>query len=256
MNNNEFYVGYLPMPSRLRKKLIVLVCSAIIIVSAAGFIIASSQKKLKGGVFEYGVVKEVEGIFHRMPIPAIDVRGINGAQTTIPLVGYGKRGADGNIKEYERSHSVNLEGKMLTIQGSLIYRSGKTILEVENKSFIKRISATGANKSESRHYIDTLITGQIIDPKCYFGVMNPGEGKPHRECAIRCISGGIPPMFMVRTKSGDEQFYILRGKNGEDISINILDFVADAAEVKGRSYSYGNWMVMEMTSIQRLRDRK
>ena len=28
---------------------------------------------------------------------------------------------------------------------------------------------------------------------CFLGVMKPGRSKPHRACAVRCISGGIPP---------------------------------------------------------------
>jgi hypothetical protein len=43
----------------------------------------------------------------------------------------------------------------------------------------------------------TLI-GEIVDSKCYLGVMNPGALIPHRACAIRCISGGIPPVLLVR----------------------------------------------------------
>ena len=35
------------------------------------------------------------------------------------------------------------------------------------------------------------LTGEIVDSKCFLGVMNPGNLKPHKACAIRCISGGI-----------------------------------------------------------------
>jgi hypothetical protein len=27
------------------------------------------------------------------------------------------------------------------------------------------------------------LTGEIVDSKCYLGVMNPGQGKVHRDCA-------------------------------------------------------------------------
>jgi hypothetical protein len=47
------------------------------------------------------------------------------------------------------------------------------------------------------------LTGEIVDSKCFFGVMNPGAGKVHRDCAARFISGGIPPAFLVRDSSGN-----------------------------------------------------
>ena len=45
------------------------------------------------------------------------------------------------------------------------------------------------------------VKGEIVDPKCFFGVMKPGEGKPHKDCAIRCILGGIPPVLKVTDES-------------------------------------------------------
>ena len=44
--------------------------------------------------------------------------------------------------------------------------------------------------------LDTFtLIGEIVDSKRYLGVMNPGNGKVHRDCAVRCLSGGIPPIF-------------------------------------------------------------
>ena len=31
------------------------------------------------------------------------------------------------------------------------------------------------------------LTGEIADSKCWLGVMNPGEGTVHRDCARRCL---------------------------------------------------------------------
>jgi len=37
------------------------------------------------------------------------------------------------------------------------------------------------------------LVGEIVDSKCFLGVMNPGQLTTHRACAIRCISGGVRP---------------------------------------------------------------
>jgi hypothetical protein len=47
-----------------------------------------------------------------------------------------------------------------------------------------------------------VVTGEIVDSKCFLGVMNPGERTVHRDCAIRCLSGGVPPMLAYRDAAG------------------------------------------------------
>jgi hypothetical protein len=49
------------------------------------------------------------------------------------------------------------------------------------------------------------LRGEIVDTKCYLGVMTPGEDKVHRGCAVRCISRGVPPAFLVRDASADSR---------------------------------------------------
>jgi hypothetical protein len=87
------------------------------------------------------------------------------------------------------------------------------------------------------------LQGEIIDPKCYFGAMTPGQGKPHRSCAIRCISGGIPPVLAVRNGE-DVDYYLLRGKDGESINQEILDLVALPVSLQAEVLEYGDWKVL------------
>lgn len=49
---------------------------------------------------------------------------------------------------------------------------------------------------------ETTLKGEIVDSKCYLGVMNPGNLKAHRACAINCIQGGVPPVLLVRDGGG------------------------------------------------------
>jgi hypothetical protein len=46
------------------------------------------------------------------------------------------------------------------------------------------------------------LVGEIVDSKCYLGIMNPGETNPHRECAALCIRGGIPPLIIAHDADG------------------------------------------------------
>jgi hypothetical protein len=89
---------------------------------------------------------------------------------------------------------------------------------------------------------ETQLKGEILDPKCWFGVMKPGEGKVHKSCAIRCISGGIEPVFRV-TNGLENDYYILKGTNGEDINQDILDYVAEPVYIDAEVEKVNGWNV-------------
>ena len=96
--------------------------------------------------------------------------------------------------------------------------------------------------------------GQIIDPKCYLGVMNPGEGKPHRSCAINCIKGGIMPAFVTENDK-KVKYYILIGKNGKKVNKDVSFAVAEPIEIKGKVQKIDNWNILYIdpkASIKRL----
>jgi hypothetical protein len=76
---------------------------------------------------------------------------------------------------------------------------------------------------------EVQLTGEIVDSKCYFGVMNPGNGKVHRDCAARCISGGIPPALLVRDAEGRSDTVLLAKWNRE-----LLKHIAEPVTLRGR----------------------
>lgn len=69
---------------------------------------------------------------------------------------------------------------------------------------------TGRNESE--RVVQTL-RGEVMDAKCWLGVMRPGQGKTHRACATLCLIGGIPPLFAVKTPGGYAA-YVLTDRDG------------------------------------------
>ena len=99
----------------------------------------------------------------------------------------GKHGADDLVATFD--------GKQVRLQGQLIYREGGTMVEIAPGS-IAVIDATPTVPATTRDLGTVTLTGEIVDSKCYLGVMNPGQGKVHRDCAGRCLSGGIPPIFV------------------------------------------------------------
>jgi hypothetical protein len=65
------------------------------------------------------------------------------------------------------------------------------------------------------------LTGELVDTKCYFGVMRPATGKVHRGCAVRCLSGGVPPGLLVRDASGNGVVVLLVGGDGGPLRFNV-----------------------------------
>jgi hypothetical protein len=166
---------------------------------------------------------------------------------TIPLVGYGKHGARGAITDMEKTLNTRLDKKELTLRGTLLYNDGVTIMQIDKNDNINPAVSTKTTPAEWLPQIKEIgkatIKGEIIDPKCYFGVMKPGEGKPHRDCAIRCILGGITPMLAVKNEKGDANYYLLASGDGGNINEAVQDYVAEPVEIEARLVQYDDWIV-------------
>lgn len=89
----------------------------------------------------------------------------------------------------------------------------------------------------------TLI-GEIVDSKCYLGVMNPGALTPHRACAIRCISGGIPPVLLVRQTNGTTLYFLLVSRDGRPVNKQVLSLVAEPIEITGEVERQGELLIL------------
>ena len=149
-----------------------------------------------------------------------------------------------------------LDGQRVQLEGTLIYRDDQTMIEVVAGSVqtlgADRIDPAASNAPTVGRF---TLTGEIIDSKCYLGVMKPGNLKPHRSCAIRCISGGIPPIFVARDESGAALHLLMIGGDGRTLNKEVLDFVADPIELDGEIVRDGGLLVLrtEPTSFRRRR---
>jgi hypothetical protein len=74
--------------------------------------------------------------------------------------------------------------------------------------------------------------------------MNPGQGKVHRDCAARCLSGGIPPIFV--TTEGHEQF-LLVGPDGRALGHDALrEFIAEPIQIQGELLETGSTQLLKV----------
>ena len=96
------------------------------------------------------------------------------------------------------------------------------------------------------------LRGEIYDPKCAFGVMKPGYGKIHRSCAVRCISGGIPPVLKIENDNGQKNYVLLVDTMGSPINKAILPYVADQIQICGQLKRQDDWLVLYTNPTEQL----
>lgn len=254
MDNSEFYIGWQPKaPQGFAKHSRKVVLGLIVPVIGAGFLLASQQKKFSTASFEFGQLTQVTGIYQQFPVPSVkvitkqDALG-NSSYITIPLVGYGKFGAEGTITELEKEKKISLDKKDITVKGTLLYSDGKTLLQIDkNDNPLVNVNTTTPSQQAAPVVKDLGIvelTGEVIDPKCFFGVMKPGHAKPHRDCAIRCIAGGISPVFYVRNEQGEAGYYLILDENGKKMNDDLKNHVAEPVLLKAKALQYDDWVVL------------
>src|SRR5712691_8273684 len=105
------------------------------------------------------------------------------------------------------------------------------------------IQRSNASRSPVRLGQQTLI-GEIVDSKCYLGVMNPGQLTTHRACAIRCISGGIPPVLLVRHTNAPALYFLLVSRDGRPVNKQVLGMVAEPVQITGDVERQGELLIL------------
>jgi len=75
--------------------------------------------------------------------------------------------------------------------------------------------------------------------------MNPGQLTTHRACAIRCISGGIPPVLLVRQTNGAPLYFLLVSPGGRPVNKQVLDLVAEPVEITGDVQRQGELLILQ-----------
>ncbi len=210
----DFYIGFQPMPPGLKRFVRGVVITLAVALPALAAALAALQRPMPTGVFEFGVKREFEGVLLEHPVPVLRVREGDGTSSFL-LVGLGKFG----LPEFARG----ADGERVRFEGSLIYREGLTMVEMNDPESFERLGP--ASPGDARPPVEVVgpveVTGELVDTKCYFGVMKPATGTVHRACAIRCLSGGVPPGLLVRDRGDDGMVVMLAGPGSEPLDYDV-----------------------------------
>ena len=238
---NDFYVGYLPKaPTALARFVRRVIVALSLLAVTAALVLVVGQMPFASSAFEYGKLRSFEGTVVTRPFPTLLVGrpgevGQHDKYSRYLLVAPGKHGADDLV--------AGFDGKHVRVQGQLICREGGTMVEITPGS-ITVVDTASADQEAIRDLGTVTVTGEIVDSKCYLGVMNPGQGKVHRDCAARCLSGGIPPFFV--TADGREQF-LLVGPDGRALGRDALrEFIAEPIQIQGERLETGSMQLLRI----------
>ena len=231
--NEPFYIGYLPQaPAALRRWLRALVLWFLALAAGAACWLAWGFERLPLSAFDYGHEHVYTGLIQVQPYPSLLVQREARLEQYL-LVGNGKQAAQ--VSAYA--------GQLVRLRGTLITRAGLRMLEI-TPAALEPLSASATTGLSNATLGQFTLVGEIVDSKCYLGVMNPGHTKPHRACAARCISGGVPPLFLARDTHGQEIALQLADAAGAPLSHRILAYVAEPLEITGQVWRTGEWLTL------------
>lgn len=239
--SDEFYVGYLPRaPAGLGCFVRWRAALLCVLVGAVAMLVVASHGLRPAARFEYGSPVELAGTVVLRPYPHLIVprpgrTGTLSPVSSYPLVAPWKHGAEGLVADFD--------GQRVRLSATLAYRDGMVVAEVVPGS-VRREAGAATSPPAAVSLGERTLVGEIVDSKCFFGVMNPGELKPHRACAVRCISGGIPPVLCVRDAAGRASYFLLVSADGEPVNHAVLDFVAEPVEIRGEVLRSGDNLVL------------
>jgi hypothetical protein len=239
-DDEEFFIGYEPpMPPRLarfvRRVVIGLACLAPV---GAG-VVAVGHVPLDGGTFEFGHVRPVSGTIVERPYPVLRPDPATGAPWPL-LVAPGKHGAGDLVR--------GLDGQRVTLMGTRIARGAHTMIEIDPGSVPSHTRASpppaGVPRLDAAARQSVELTGEVVDSKCFLGVMVPGDGKTHKDCAALCLLGGIPPALHVRDRAGRSALLLLTDPSGAPIGRPAVEAAGETIIASGVVQREAGWLVL------------
>ncbi len=234
---DSFYVGYVDRaPDGVRRTMrrLIPVLLALVIIPASLLV---QGQKFDESVFEFGDVKEFEGVYHDSPVPYL----LTDSGDPLLLVGRAK-------------YAVRMEarsGSRIQISGTRIIRDGTVMVEMVPDSETL-LAGPAVTATATPHRVRTLsVEGEVVEAKCYLGVMNPGAGPAHRACARLCLAGGVPAMLHFTDRQPDDGHEANSGILVTGLSQEVLSrFAAQKVVVSGTEWAAGNLRWIEVDDVR------
>ena len=237
---SEFFIPYKALQPGQRRFLHLVVAALLALIIALGFSVPSQQNQYGAGRRQ--PVKELSGWL---------IDGPGGAQLLVPrpgntpqdehysrilLAGPGKTAPPDSVMDHTGSW-VSLKGQLFS-HGPLSVMNTRMATPLDPPAEANSPNLTGVPQGRFR------LDGEIVDGKCFSGVMKPGAGKTHMGCAIRCISGGVPALFHVTNSKQEVMDLVLIDEQNRTVNDRILPLVAQPIRIEGDVLRFDNLLAL------------
>lgn len=240
MKPDEFFIGWLPTPARYTQFLRPIILIGLFALLGIGLLVPSSQQSIGTAQWAEGDEVTVTGTVDLLPYAVLRVQDEKLGNKTVFVVEMGKQGAHARLAAYQY--------QPVSLHGTLLHRDERWMLELSDEP--DAIQTKSNLQAIPRPAVQSLgiqsLRGEIVDSKCYLGAMKPGGGKTHKACAVLCLKGGIPPMFVTRDEQNRETYYLLTSTDGSALSLDCYPYVGDRIEVRGQVEQQGDLKLLQL----------
>lgn len=242
MKDEEFFVGYLPVPSKLARFL--TICAALLVVAfgVLSYAAGATQENPGDGNFRFDFGRQtVTGVIELNPYPIFRVTEGNEripAGHTLMLSAGGKNGIMGRAAPLER--------QLATVSGVILKRGELDMLQVRGgRNGLQAAEGQAPPLSPAEPLGRWKLAGEICDGKCLAGVMRPGRRLAHKACANLCIIGGVPPVFLSTQPAEGSEYMLIGGPDGKPLGQELLNNVASFMSIEGELERRGDLLVLK-----------
>jgi hypothetical protein len=229
-----FFIGWsAPAPGAGRRRVLGAGLSlAAGAALGAGAVWVRGRAPLGSGNWDTGVRRTLRGVLSAEPYPLLRTVDLGGAVRTVYLATDGKAAAP---------LAASQLGRWVSVSGTLITRDSNAMLVLEAVADAAAPEVDGLHAPLPVDRGEVLLTGEILDAKCWFGAMRPGFGKTHKACAALCVRGGLPMAFCtVGTCGSNSPALLFVDADGRPHGPGLLPWVADPVLARGRLVQLGD----------------
>lgn len=238
---DELFVGYLPPPRTIRARIWIAIAALLVTVPLVALLAVTGSGST--GDAENGTPTPDEGIvgrFEAEPYAVLWVPREGTGPEPILLVGQGKFGVP--------DHLDVLDGALVRVHGYVLERDGQRMVELGREPERVEGDAGALAVRASSTDGEVVVTGEVVDEKCWLGRMRPGAGRTHRACAQLCVAGGIPPVLVGRDAAGAAVRALIVDEHGAAATDWVVPYVAEPLRVRGELVHDGPLMYLRTSS--------
>jgi hypothetical protein len=247
LERDPFFIGWFPMPRVYARFLAPIAIGLLVALAVGSAVFAWNQRSPGPGIWDEGTTT-FTGIVYAEPYAMIRVPPVEpgGAPRTVLLVEEGKFGAKERVKPRDR--------QVVRVSGTLLARGGRLMLELAagdeglRAAELPEAEQATLRRTPPRERGPVSLRGEILDSKCYLGAMKPGGGRTHKGCAVLCLKGGVPPLFVAR--DGSETLYLLTNSNSGSLDAKYFDRVGDDVQLEGVWEEWDDLRVLKLPALR------